>query len=85
VVADVRAGAAAAVGVIPAAVFPLAPRRLKRATGAVLGALTGVSVLIGSLLAVTPWLADGGGPFGDHTPCTEPNCSHVLARWRTML
>jgi len=51
VVADVRAGAAAAVGVIPAAVFPLAPRRLKRATGAALGALTGVSVLIGSLLA----------------------------------
>ena len=40
VAADVRAGAAAAVSVIPGAVIPLAPQRLQRATVAVLGALT---------------------------------------------
>jgi hypothetical protein len=57
VAVDVRAGVAAAVSVVPAAVIPLAPRRRQRVTVAVLGALTGVSVLIGSLLAVTPWLA----------------------------
>jgi hypothetical protein len=57
---DVRTGVAAAVSLIPAAVIPLAPRRRQQVTVAVLGALTGVSVLVGSLLAITPWLAVPG-------------------------
>jgi hypothetical protein len=51
---DVRTGVAAAVSLLPAAVIPLAPRRRQRVTVAELGALTGVSVLVGSLLAITP-------------------------------
>jgi Fusaric acid resistance protein-like len=54
---DLRTGVAAAVGVIPAAVVPLSPRRRGRLAIVLLGALMGVAVLLGSVLATTPWLA----------------------------
>ena len=54
---DVGNGLAVAVGVIPAAVMPLAPRRAQRFSVVVLGALMGLSILVGSALATVPWLA----------------------------
>ncbi len=54
---DLSSGVAAAVGVIPAAVVPLPPRRRGRLAIVLLGALMGVAVLLGSVLATTPWLA----------------------------
>ena len=57
---DVPFGVALGVSVIPAAVVPLAPRRRGRVVVLVLGALMAVSVLVGSVLATTPWLAVPG-------------------------
>jgi hypothetical protein len=54
---DVRVGAALAIGVIPAAVVPLAARRAKRWMTVVIGVLIGVSLLAGALLAQVAWLA----------------------------
>jgi hypothetical protein len=57
---DARLGVALAVGVIPAAVPPLPPQRRDRLVIVVFGAFMGISVLVGSLLATTPWLAVAG-------------------------
>jgi hypothetical protein len=57
---DVRAGAVMAIGSIPAAVIPLAPRRSGRRAAFVVGALAGVSLLAGALLAQVEWLAVAG-------------------------
>lgn len=57
---DARLGVALAVGVIPAAVLPLPPQRRDRLVIVVVGALMGISVLVGSLLATTPCLAVAG-------------------------
>ncbi|WP_089251695.1 FUSC family protein [Rhodococcoides kyotonense] len=54
---DVSRGAAFAVGVIPAAIVGLAPTRRGRLRIAALGVLTGVPLLIGSLVSAVPWLA----------------------------
>jgi hypothetical protein len=54
---DVRVGAALAIGVIPAAIVPLAARRARRWMTVVIGVLTGVSLLAGALLAQVAWLA----------------------------
>ena len=54
---DLRIGVAAAVGVIPAAVLPLPPRRRGRLAIVLLGAVIGAAVLLGSVLATVPWLA----------------------------
>ncbi len=54
---DPRLGVALAVGVIPAAVLPLPPQRRDRVAIVAIGALMAVSVLVGGLLATTPWLA----------------------------
>lgn len=54
---DVRNGLAVAVGVIPATAIPLAPRRAQRLSVVVLGALMGLSILVGSALATVAWLA----------------------------
>jgi hypothetical protein len=54
---DIRVGAALAIGVIPAAIVPLAARRAKRWITVVIGFLTGVSLLAGALLAQVAWLA----------------------------
>jgi hypothetical protein len=54
---DIRVGAALAIGVIPAAIVPLAARRAKRWMTVVIGFLTGVSLLAGALLAQVAWLA----------------------------
>ena len=48
---------ALAVGVIPAAAVGLLPTRRARWLIVVVGGLTGLSMLLGSLLAETPWLA----------------------------
>ncbi len=55
---DVTAGLAMALGTIPAAVVPLAPRRRKRYVAAVIGALAGAAMLTGALLAAAgAWVA----------------------------
>ncbi|WP_345384119.1 FUSC family protein [Pseudonocardia yuanmonensis] len=54
---DADAGVAVALGVIPAAALPLVPRRRGRLLVVAIGSLMGVSVLIGGLIAVSPWLA----------------------------
>ena len=55
---DVTAGLGLALGTIPSAVVPLAPRRRERHVAAVLGALAGAAMLTGALLAVAgPWVA----------------------------
>jgi Fusaric acid resistance protein family len=50
-------GLALAVGVLPAAIIGLVPRRRARLVVLLLGALIGISMLIGGLLAGTPVLA----------------------------
>ncbi len=57
---DVTRGLALAVGVIPAAVVGVAPRRRRRPVTAHVGAVAGASILIGSLLAQVPVLAVPG-------------------------
>jgi Fusaric acid resistance protein-like len=54
---DVSRGLALAVGVLPAAAIGLRPIRRGRVATAVLGGVAGVSILVGSALAETPWLA----------------------------
>ncbi|MET0684570.1 MAG: FUSC family protein [Solirubrobacteraceae bacterium] len=54
---DVHAGASFAVGVLPAALAGLAPRRRQRVRGALLSALAGVCILIGGVIAEAPVLA----------------------------
>jgi hypothetical protein len=54
---DVHAGAAFAVGVLPASLAGLAPRRRGRVRGALLGALTGLCILVGGVLSSVPVLA----------------------------
>jgi hypothetical protein len=54
---DGPAGLAVAVGVLPAAIAGLAPRRRGRLVVVVLGVLTGVPMLVGGLLAGAPVLA----------------------------
>lgn len=54
---DVHAGAALAVGVLPASLAGLAPRRRHRVRGALLGALTGLCILVGGVLSSVPVLA----------------------------
>jgi hypothetical protein len=57
---DVQLAALLAVGVIPAAILPLAPRRRGRVRTAVVGYLAGISIVLGSALAVWPPLAVAG-------------------------
>ena len=54
---DVRTGAVVAVGTIPAATVPTAPRRRGRVVRVVIGAVMAVSVVLGSVLATRPWLS----------------------------
>jgi hypothetical protein len=54
---DPPTGLALSVGVLPAAIVGLAPRRRGRRAVVVLGALIGVPLFLGSLLANVPWLA----------------------------
>jgi hypothetical protein len=55
---DQRLGLAVAVGVLPAAIAPLAPRRCGRVVLVVLGALIGLALLLGSVMAaLSPWVA----------------------------
>ena len=54
---DVRAGAGLAIGVLPAAILGLPPLRRQRVRTAVLGSLAGLSMLVGSVLAVSPVVA----------------------------
>jgi Fusaric acid resistance protein-like len=54
---DPARGLALSVGVLPAAIIGLAPRRRGRLLVVVLGVLTGISMLIGGLLAGVPVLA----------------------------
>ena len=54
---DPPTGLALSVGVLPAAIVGLAPTRRGRLAIVVLGVLTGVPLLVGSLLAGAPWLA----------------------------
>ena len=54
---DARGGLAAAVGVLPAAIAGLPPRRRGRRLLVVLGVLTGVPMLVGGLLAGVPVVA----------------------------
>ena len=55
---DVPTGLGLALGTIPAAVLPLAPRRRKRYVAAVIGALAGAGMLTGALLAAAgAWVA----------------------------
>jgi len=56
-VGDVSAGLALAVGVVPAAVLAVAPTRRDRWVTAVVGALAGVSILVGSVVAHVPVVA----------------------------
>jgi hypothetical protein len=53
---DVRTGAVVAVGTIPAAIVPMAPRRRGRIVLVVIGAVMAVSVVLGSVLATRPLL-----------------------------
>src|SRR6185312_2307595 len=57
---DAGLGVGFAVGVIPAAVAPLPPQCRDRLVIVVFGALMWISVLVGSFLATTPWLAVAG-------------------------
>ncbi|GAA4695684.1 FUSC family protein [Nocardioides conyzicola] len=57
---DVQLAALLAVGVIPAGILPLAPRRRGRLRAAVVGYLAGASIVLGSALAVWPPLAVAG-------------------------
>lgn len=57
---DVQLAALLAVGVIPAAILPLAPRRRGRVRAPVVGYLAGASIVLGSALAVWPPLAVAG-------------------------
>lgn len=54
---DVARGAAFAVGVIPAAIVGLAPTRRGRVRIVGLGVLTGVPLVLGSIVSGVPWLA----------------------------
>ena len=54
---DVHAGAAFAVGVLPAALVGLPPKRRDRVRGALLGALIGLCILVGGALSAVPVLA----------------------------
>lgn len=54
---DVQLAALLAVGVVPAAILPLAPSRRGRVRAAVVGYLAGISIVLGSALAVWPPLA----------------------------
>lgn len=54
---DVARGAAFAVGVVPAAVVGLAPTRRARLKVVVLGVMTGVPLVLGTLVSGIPWLA----------------------------
>jgi hypothetical protein len=55
---DVPAGLGLALGTIPAAIVPLAPRRRRRYVTAVVGMLAGGAMLAGALLAAAgPWVA----------------------------
>lgn len=54
---DPPTGLALATGVLPAAILGLAPRRRGRLAVIVMGALTGLPLFLGSLLAGVPWLA----------------------------
>jgi len=56
-VEDARRGLATAVGVLPAAIAGLPPRRRGRRLLVALGALTGVAMLVGGLLAGVPVVA----------------------------
>lgn len=53
----VSAGLALGFGVFPAAIIGVAPTRRERAHVVVVGALTGIPIFVGSLLAGVPWLA----------------------------
>ena len=52
-----HAGAAFAVGMLPAALAGVPPRRSDRVRGALLSALTGLCVLVGGVLSAVPVLA----------------------------
>ncbi len=54
---DVLTGALVAVGTIPAATVPTAPRRRRRVVRVVIAAVMAVSVVLGSVLATRPWLS----------------------------
>lgn len=54
---NLSAAAALAIGVLPAAALGIAPSRRARTRTVAFGALAGVSLFIGSLLAERPWLA----------------------------
>ncbi|WP_072807405.1 FUSC family protein [Rhodococcoides yunnanense] len=54
---DVTRGAAFAVGVIPAAIVGLAPTRRGRLRVLLLGLMTGIPLVLGSVVAAVPWLA----------------------------
>jgi hypothetical protein len=54
---DVQTGVATAVGVVPAVVVGITPRRRGRVVGLVVGVLAGLSMLLGSVLAEVPVLA----------------------------
>jgi len=58
VLVDVPLGLGLALGTIPAAVLPLAPRRAKRYVAAIIGMLAGAAMLTGALLAAAgAWVA----------------------------
>jgi hypothetical protein len=55
--ADVHAGAAVAVGVLPAAITGVAPRRRRRVRAALVAALIGACMVAGGVLAAVPVVA----------------------------
>lgn len=54
---DVSRGAAFAVGVIPAAIVGLVPTRRSRLRVVFIGVMTGLPLMLGSLVSAVPWLA----------------------------
>ena len=69
---DPSKGVAMSVGVLPAAIIGLAPRRRGRLAVVLLGVLTGVPMLVGGLLSGVPVLAVAGIALWRSAPSSSP-------------